>query len=46
MTKIENCYAKMKHNSLTWLLHLSVLLIDFTNADFAELDFACEVVHL
>ena len=25
---------------------LSILLIDFTDTDFAELAFACEVVHL
>ena len=36
----------MKRNGLTWLLQLSILLIGFTDADFAELDFACEVVHL
>ena len=36
----------MKRNGLTWLLQLSILLRDSPDADFAELDFAGEVVHL
>ena len=43
-----NDFSSLKNVDLQRItsFQLSILLIDFTDADFAELDFACEVVHL